>query len=94
MEQNQADDFTTDRQLSLDDTESEQLEDSVAAPVINIVNRKFKDAEDARRIDEERWLKAYRNYRGIYGPEVQFTQAEKSRVFIKVTKTKVLWTNY
>lgn len=90
MEQNQADDFTTDRQLSLDDTESEQLEDSVAAPVINIVNRKFKDAEDARRIDEERWLKAYRNYRGIYGPEVQFTQAEKSRVFIKVTKTKVL----
>jgi hypothetical protein len=26
----------------------------------------------------------------LYGPDVQFTEAEKSRVFIKVTKTKVL----
>ena len=30
------------------------------------------------------------NYRGLYGPDVQFTEAEKSRVFIKVTKTKTL----
>jgi len=35
-------------------------------------------------------LRAYRNYRGIYGPDVQFTETEKSRVFIKITKTKVL----
>ena len=35
-------------------------------------------------------LRAYRNYRGLYGPDVQFTEAEKSRVFIKVTKTKTL----
>ena len=27
---------------------------------------------------------------GLYGPDVQFTEAEKSRVFIKVTKTKTL----
>ena len=47
-------------------------------------------AETARRYDEERWIKAYRNYRGLYGPEVQFTSTEKSRVFVKVTKTKVL----
>ena len=33
---------------------------------------------------------AYRNYSGVYGPDVQFTETEKSRVFIKVTKTKVL----
>ena len=26
----------------------------------------------------------------MYGPDVQFTETEKSRVFIKVTKTKVL----
>ena len=50
----------------------------------------YNRAEHYRRQDETRWLRAYRNYRGIYGPEVQFTEAEKSRVFIKVTKTKTL----
>ena len=51
---------------------------------------KYHRAEDYRRQDEERWLRSYRNYRGLYSPDVQFTEAEKSRVFIKVTKTKVL----
>ena len=40
--------------------------------------------------DETRWMDAYRNYRGIYNNEVQFTETEKSRVFVKVTKTKTL----
>ena len=35
-------------------------------------------------------MKAYRNYRGLYGPETAFRENEKSRVFVKVTKTKVL----
>jgi hypothetical protein len=90
MEQDQASEYTTDRQLSLDDIPSQQEEDRVAGPAIGVVMRKFHEAENARRIDEERWLRAYRNYRGIYGPDVQFTETEKSRVFIKVTKTKVL----
>lgn len=90
MEQDQASEHITDRQLSLDDVSSQQQEDMVAGPAINVVMRKFHDAENARRVDEERWLRAYRNYRGIYGPDVQFTESEKSRVFIKVTKTKVL----
>ena len=47
-------------------------------------------ADTARQLDEERWIQAYRNYRGLYGPDVQFTSTEKSRVFVKVTKTKVL----
>jgi hypothetical protein len=51
---------------------------------------RYKRSEDYRYQDEQRWLKAYRNYRGLYGPDVQFTEAEKSRVFIKVTKTKTL----
>ena len=50
----------------------------------------YKRSEDYRYQDEERWLRAYSNYRGLYGPDVQFTEAEKSRVFIKVTKTKTL----
>ena len=50
----------------------------------------FQKAKDSRRSDEDRWLMAYRNYRGIYGPEVQFTDTEKSQAFVKITKTKVL----
>ena len=51
---------------------------------------KYNRADDYRQQDEDRWLRAYRNYRGLYSPDVQFTEAEKSRVFIKVTKTKTL----
>ena len=61
-----------------------------ANSVVGYVEQRFKRAEDARRPDEERWLRAYRNYRGLYGPDVQFTETEKSRVFVKVTKTKTL----
>ena len=44
----------------------------------------------ARRSDEERWLEAFHNYRGKYYKNVHFREHEKSRVFVKVTKTKVL----
>lgn len=58
--------------------------------VVAFVEQKFSRAKTQRRSDEERWETAYRNYRGLYGPDVQFTEAEKSRIFVKVTKTKVL----
>ena len=54
------------------------------------VNGRFEASKTWRMTDEERWLRSYRNYRGIYGPEVQFTETEKSQAFIKITKTKVL----
>ena len=58
--------------------------------VIDFVKDRYKRSEDSRFADEQRWLKAYRNYRGLYGSDVQFTDTEKSRVFVKVTKTKTL----
>ena len=58
--------------------------------VVSFVEERFSRSEDARQGDEERWLRAYRNYRGLYSPDVQFTDTEKSRVFVKVTKTKTL----
>ena len=58
--------------------------------VIGFVKDRYKRSEDSRYADEQRWLKAYRNYRGIYGTDVQFTDSEKSRIFVKVTKTKTL----
>lgn len=54
------------------------------------ITAKFTKARDSRRGSEMRWLQAYRNYRGEYGPTVTFREDEKCRVFIKITKTKVL----
>ena len=68
----------------------QETDDLDAQGVVAFVTSKFKRAEDARFADENRWLRAYRNYRGLYNTDVQFTETEKSRVFIKVTKTKTL----
>ena len=58
--------------------------------LIGLVRSKFQEAETAKVYDEKRWLQSYRNYRGLYGPEMAFRDNEKSRVFVKITKTKVL----
>ena len=76
--------------INLGDVDNINAEDKVTGPIVQLLMEKYTKAETTRRIDEERWLRAYRNYRGIYGPDVQFTETEKSRVFIKVTKTKTL----
>ncbi len=55
-----------------------------------LIKERFVKSEDARLFDESRWLRSYRNYRGIYGSDMSFTEKEKSRVFVKITKTKVL----
>jgi len=54
------------------------------------VTSKFEDAENGRYTYEQRWLKAYKNFRGIYDSTTQYRDSEKSQVFIKITKTKVL----
>ena len=59
-------------------------------PFVGFIRTKFQQAETSRIYDEKRWLTAYRNYRGIYGSDTAFSSKEKSRVFVKVTKTKVL----
>jgi len=79
-----------DDALSLEDSEDSNVTDIEVKGIANYVISQFKKSEDYRYDDETRWVRAYRNYRGIYGPDVQFTEAEKSRVFIKVTKTKTL----
>ena len=82
--------FIEDDAIVLDDNEESSVEDYKTANIIPFIMEKYHRAEDYRQQDEERWLRAYRNYRGIYSPDVQFTEAEKSRVFIKITKTKTL----
>ena len=58
--------------------------------LVGIINSRYAKAEDARETDERRWLRAYENYRGLYKKSVKFRDSEKSRVFVKITKTKVL----
>ena len=80
--------FETDDVVAAEDADDKIFE--TKSSVISFVQDRYKRAEDHRYADEQRWLKAYRNYRGIYGTDVQFTDTEKSRVFVKVTKTKTL----
>ena len=80
--------FETDEVYAAEDVDDSIFERK--SGVVAFVDDRFKRAEDARRGDEDRWLRAYRNYRGLYGPDVQFTETEKSRIFVKVTKTKTL----
>jgi len=80
----------SEESAAIDDISADDFRDEPAGQIEKFVKEKYNKAETARRSDEERWIQAYRNYRGLYNPDVQFTSTEKSRVFVKVTKTKVL----
>jgi hypothetical protein len=67
-----------------------ETENNQYSGVVAYIESQFTRSKTHRLLDETRWLIAYRNYRGIYGPDVQFTDTEKSKAFIKITKTKVL----
>jgi hypothetical protein len=70
-----------------DNPEQESIE---LSGLVGWIESRYNTAQTDRQQDEERWLRSYRNYRGLYGPDVQFTEEEKSQAFIKITKTKVL----
>ena len=70
--------------------EENQEKEQEATRLASFVYDKFITSERARQSDEDRWLEAFHNYRGQYYKNVQFREHEKSRVFVKVTKTKVL----
>ena len=73
-----------------EDSSADGTTDDSVGSVASFVTERFRKAETSRYNDEVRWVRAYRNYRGLYGPDVVFNQSEKSRIFVKVTKTKVL----
>ena len=66
------------------------LEEDQERNLIGIIKGRYAQAESARDTNERRWIKAYENYRGLYAKGVKFRESEKSRVFVKITKTKVL----
>ena len=74
-----------------DDSESASIEsDDDVGSLESFVQAKFTRAKTSRLYDENRWLHSYRNYRGLYGPDMVWRESEKSRIFVKITKTKVL----
>jgi len=73
-----------------EDGKTLNLEAEQRLNLVGVIKDRFKVAEDARRTDEGRWIKSYENYRGLYGKKIRFRESEKSRVFVKITKTKVL----
>ena len=83
--------YMEDAEVSyIEDTEENDTSDPLVGTIVGYIQQRFSKAETARNGEEQRWIRAYRNYRGLYGPDVQFTSTEKSRVFVKVAKTKVL----
>ena len=91
MEENtflNADNLYTD--VEGEDGKTLQLEEGQSRNLVGIIKTRFAEAERARQGDEERWLQSYQNFRGLYGKRVRFRESEKSRVFIKVTKTKTV----
>lgn len=81
-----------DDQLSYENDEVDAIEDSTTPmdEAVAFVRERFERAKTKKLTDEDRFLKAYRNFRGLYGTDTQFSENEKSRVFVKVTKTKVI----
>ena len=85
----------TSNELYFQQEEDEQginltLEENLQNNLVGLIQDRFLSAENARDLDESRWLTAYHNYLGLYGKNVRFRESEKSRVFVKITKTKVL----
>ena len=78
--------------MSLDDQEAEMIElDAEELPgLAGVIQQRFIEAEEGRYAEEARWLKAYKNYRGISDTSTAYSASEKSKVFIKITKVKVL----
>jgi len=81
--------------MSINDFEENEPQiielDTEALPgLIGYVHDKFQEAETGRLPDESRWLLAYKNYRGITDGSTTYASTEKSKVFLKITKVKVL----
>ena len=77
--------------------DSDELEDvpavvpgDVLPGLSGYIRRKFIAAEEGRHSDEERWLQAYENYRGLSEKSETYRSSERSKVTVKITKVKVL----
>ena len=73
MAENNEVNFETDEVVSAESATYKLLGE--ANSVVGFVQERFDRSETSRYADEQRWLRAYRNYRGLYSSDVQFTSA-------------------
>ena len=78
----------TDESVALEDASTN--DDGFAInKVVGLIEERLDTAKRERRTTETRWSDAYDNFRGHYNSRVKFQSTEKSRAFVKITKTKV-----
>lgn len=84
-------DIKTIRALEASGSQAEAnvAEQQITGLVADIL-QKFERAKTERLPHEQRWLRQYHNFRGLYGADTQFRDTEQSRAFVKITKTKVM----
>ena len=54
-----------DEAIALEDAEDSVNADKNVASIVDHVIASYKKSEDYRYEDEQRWIRAYRNYRGL-----------------------------
>jgi hypothetical protein len=81
-----------DEEVSYENEGVDAIEDGEKTydEAVSFVKERFERAKTKKLSDERRFLRSYQNFRGLYSSDVMFSETEKSRVFVKVTKTKVL----
>lgn len=57
--------------------------------LVGHIMAKFERCKTEKLPHEQRMLRQYHNFRGLYGNDTIFRDSEKSRAFVKITKTKV-----
>ena len=70
--------------------EQKDISDEEMIGLSGYVRSKYQEAEDGRLADEQRWLRAYKNYRGTSEDSEDYRKSERSKVTVKITKVKVL----
>mgnify|MGYP001206137836 FL=1 len=70
--------------------EQKDISDEEMVGLSGYVRSKYQEAEDGRLADEQRWLRAYKNYRGTSEDSEDYRKSERSKVTVKITKVKVL----
>lgn len=78
----------TQAPLELGDDASQKVLNEIS-PLAGYIQEKYYMARTARRPHELRWLTAWRNFRGKPN-STTFISTEKSKAFIKVSKTKTI----
>lgn len=81
---------TVDTVVHLEESKNVENQNTMLSAFVSHVRSRFERSKTVKQQDDQRHLAAYRNFRGQYGPDMQFTDEEKSKYFAKVTKNKVL----